>query len=130
MSERARIDITASEHVTAIVYPAAGNKHASIRLILAHGAGASQSSTFIVRFATALAERGFPTVTFNFLYTEQGRRVPDRNDKLEATYRKVIEACRRGPPGARVDGLEARDGTSADLALRHHGERFSVLGTA
>src|ERR1700730_6219498 len=101
MSERARIDITPSEHVTAIVYPAAGNKHASIRLILAHGAGGSQSSTFMVRFATALAERGVPTVTFNFLYTEQGRRVPDRNDKLEATYRKVIEACRRGFVGGK-----------------------------
>jgi hypothetical protein len=42
----------------------------------------------------------------------------------------MTEACRRGPPGARVDGLEERDGTSADLALRHHGERFSVLSTA
>ena len=60
------------------------HKHAGIRLILGHGAGGNQSSGFMVRFATALAERGFPTLTFNFLYSEQGRRVPDRNDKLES----------------------------------------------
>jgi uncharacterized protein len=103
MTERARIDITASEHATAIVYPATGHKHAGIRLILAHGAGGNQSSSFMVRFATALAERGFPTLTFNFLYSEQGRRVPDRNDKLEACYRKLIEACRGGVLGGKVD---------------------------
>jgi acylphosphatase len=40
----------------------------------------------------------------------------------------MIEACRRGPPGALVDELE--DGTPADPVLRHHGERFSVLSTA
>jgi predicted alpha/beta-hydrolase family hydrolase len=96
MTKRIRIDLTASEQVTAIVYPAAAYKHAGIRLILSHGAGASQSSIFMVRFATALAERGFDTVTFNFIYTEQGRRVPDRNNKLEACYRKVIEACHGG----------------------------------
>jgi uncharacterized protein len=55
----------------------------------------------MVRFATALAARGIDAVTFNFLYTEQGRRVPDRNDKLEACYRKAIEACRAGVVGGR-----------------------------
>jgi uncharacterized protein len=101
MSERTRIDITASDQVSAIVYPAAHPKPAGIRLILAHGAGASQSSGFMVRFATALAERGFATLTFNFLYTEQGRRAPDRNDKLEACYRRVIETCRGGLVGGK-----------------------------
>jgi hypothetical protein len=33
-------------------------------------------------------------LTFNFLYTEQRRRVPDRTDKLEACYRAVINAAR------------------------------------
>ncbi len=37
-------------------------------------------------------ERG--VVTFNFLYTEQGRRVPDANKALEACFRAVIEAVR------------------------------------
>jgi acylphosphatase len=41
----------------------------------------------------------------------------------------VIEACRRGPPGARVDAVDERAGSPADLALRRPGERFAVLAT-
>ncbi len=42
----------------------------------------------------------------------------------------MIEACRHGPPGARVDAVDQRDGTAEDLALRRRGELFSVLATA
>ena len=42
---------------------------------------------------------------------------------------EMIEACRRGPPGARVDAVEARDGTSDELAVRGR-EQFAVLSTA
>jgi uncharacterized protein len=48
----------------------------------------------MTRFATGLAARGINVVTFNFLYTEQGRRVPDANKALEACFRAVIEAVR------------------------------------
>jgi uncharacterized protein len=89
--EPIRVDVTPSEHVTAIAYPAAARNRAGISLILAHGAGANQSSAFMVQFASALAARGIDAVTFNFLYSEQRKRVPDRNDKLEACWRKVIE---------------------------------------
>lgn len=41
----------------------------------------------------------------------------------------VIEACRRGPPGARVDAVDECEGSSADLTSRRPGERFSVLPT-
>ena len=41
----------------------------------------------------------------------------------------MIEACRRGPPGARVDAVDAREATDAELAARGH-ERFAVLPTA
>ena len=91
MPESVRVDITPSEHVTAIAYPAAGER-AGVSLILAHGAGANQTSAFMVRVATALAARGIDTVTFNFLYSEARKRIPDKNDKLEACWRKVIEA--------------------------------------
>jgi predicted alpha/beta-hydrolase family hydrolase len=82
--------------VTALVYRASPRSRAGLALILAHGAGASQTSSFMVRFAASLAARGIDTVTFNFVYTEQRRRVPDRNDKLESCYRAVIEAVRSG----------------------------------
>jgi predicted alpha/beta-hydrolase family hydrolase len=94
--EPIRVDVTPSEHVTALAYRAAAHARAGITLILGHGAGANQASGFMVRFATALAARGIDTVTFNFVYSEQGRRLPDRNDKLESCYRKVIDAVRGG----------------------------------
>jgi uncharacterized protein len=99
MPEPFRVDITPSEQVTAIVYPAAARDEAGISLILAHGAGANQRSGFMVRFAGALAGRGIETITFNFVYSEAGRRLPDRNDKLEACWRGVIAACRSGTIG-------------------------------
>ena len=63
-------------------------------LILGHGAGAGQRSAFMVDFAHALSAQGVDVVTFNFLYTEQGRKIPDRAPALEACYRAVIEAVR------------------------------------
>ena len=60
-------------------------------LILGHGAGAGQRSGFMVDFARALAALGVDVITFNFLYTEQGRKIPDRAPTLEACYRAVIE---------------------------------------
>jgi predicted alpha/beta-hydrolase family hydrolase len=63
-------------------------------LILGHGAGAGQLSPFMTAFASALAGRGLDVITFNFLYTEQRRKLPDRAPVLEACYRAVIEAVR------------------------------------
>lgn len=42
----------------------------------------------------------------------------------------LIEACRRGPPGARVDAVHQQEATSGELGLRRAGEMFSVLPTA
>jgi acylphosphatase len=41
----------------------------------------------------------------------------------------MVEACRRGPPGARVDEIDQREADAAVLALRVAGEPFSVLPT-
>ena len=78
-----------------MVYPATAQGRAGVTLILGHGAGAGQTSDFIVSFATELALRGIDVVTFNFLYSEQGRHVPDANDRLEACWRAVIDAVRK-----------------------------------
>lgn len=78
---------------TALVYPAQGEA-VDRTLILAHGAGAGQQSSFVVGFANALAALGANVVTFNFLYAEQRRRIPDRGPALEACYTAVIRAVR------------------------------------
>ncbi len=41
----------------------------------------------------------------------------------------MIELCRQGPPGARVDAMDQLDAGSADLTLRRAGESFSVLAS-
>jgi predicted alpha/beta-hydrolase family hydrolase len=99
-----RVDVSPSEHVTALAYPAAPARRIGVTLILAHGAGANQTSGFMVHFATMLAARGIDAVTFNFVYTEQGRRLPDKNDKLEGCWRAVIAAVRGGVPHAGKGG--------------------------
>jgi acylphosphatase len=42
----------------------------------------------------------------------------------------MIAACNHGPCGSRVDGIDQRDGTAEELALRRRGELFSMLPTA
>ena len=41
----------------------------------------------------------------------------------------MVEACRRGPPGAWVDVLDHHETDPNDLAKRHPDERFSILDT-
>jgi predicted alpha/beta-hydrolase family hydrolase len=94
MTEQFKVDLNEYQSVTAVAYRASSKSRAGVTLILGHGAGAGQSSGFMVRFGTELAARGIDAVTFNFFYTEHGRRAPDTNDKLEACYRAVIETVR------------------------------------
>jgi len=46
-----------------------------------------------------------------------------------AAVAQAVEACRAGPPGARVDALDEREALPADLDQRYAGEDFSVLPT-
>ena len=94
MPDPLRVEIFPHQNVTMMSHPAATKHRAGVTLILGHGADAGQTSDFIVSFAGGLAARGIDMVTFNFLYREQGRRIPDPNDKLEACWRGVIEAVR------------------------------------
>ena len=89
-----QVELSPGESVTACGYPSTARERAGITLILGHGAGAGQASAFLVNLATGMAARGVDTVTFNFVYMQAGRRVPDPNPKLEACYRAVIETTR------------------------------------
>ena len=88
-----RVDVEAGQSVTAWHYVAA-DPAAGAAVLVAHGAGAGQHSPFMITFANALAARGFDTITFNFLYTEQKRRLPDRAPLLEACYGAVVRETR------------------------------------
>jgi len=45
------------------------------------------------------------------------------------TVADMIEACRKGPYGSRVDAIDQREGTAQDRALRGAGRGFAVLPT-
>lgn len=92
-AEAHSITVVADEKVSALLYPAAKKNRAGVTIILGHGAGADQSSSFMRMVATGLAARGFDAMTFNFLYKEKGKSVPDPKAKLEACYQAVIDAA-------------------------------------
>jgi uncharacterized protein len=93
--EELTIPINERYTVTALLYAASRKQRLGITLILGHGAGAGQLHPFMRLFANGLAERGIDALTFNFVYMDQRRSVPDPKAKLEACYRAVIEAATR-----------------------------------
>lgn len=62
--------------------------------LFAHGAGAPQTSSFMVTAARLFAAHGVTTLTFNFPYMEAKRRIPDRAPVLEACLAVVLAAGR------------------------------------
>ena len=94
MAQTITIRLNDTDRVTGVVYAANRRGRRGVTLVLGHGAGAGQLRSFIVSFAEGLSARGVDVVTFNFFYSEQGRRAPDVNDKLEACYRAAIDSAR------------------------------------
>ena len=125
-----KVKVTDSESVTAILYPGAKQNRARVTIILGHGAGANQLSGFMRLFAAGLVERGADVVTFNFLYTEQGRKIPDPAPRLEGCYRAVIEAALKHKKlsGNRlVIGGKSMGGRIASQVAALNGERIDGL---
>jgi uncharacterized protein len=125
-----KVKLTDAESVTALLYPATKLMRAGVTIILGHGAGASQLSGFMRLFAMGLAERGVDVVTFNFLYTEQGRKIPDPAPRLEACYRAVIDAALKHKKlkGNRlVIGGKSMGGRIASQVAAQDGENIAGL---
>lgn len=113
MPEKLQVEVAPNQKVSALIYKAEQPPPSKVTLILAHGAGAGQISDFMTRFATALAARSLPVVTFNFLYMEEGRRVPDTPQKLEACFRAVISAVQKKNSGPLILGGKSMGGRIA-----------------
>jgi predicted alpha/beta-hydrolase family hydrolase len=90
------LTITVDDHdsVTALLYLASKGKRSGVTVILGHGAGANQLSAFMVTAAEGLAARGCDVMTFNFIYKERGRGIPDPGARLESCYQAVIKTAR------------------------------------
>ena len=92
--EELAVRVNEHESVTALLYSAGKRNRAGVTVVLGHGAGANQLSGFMRMVAGGLAARGLDAMTFNFLYSERGRHVPDQKARLESCYGAVIEAAR------------------------------------
>jgi predicted alpha/beta-hydrolase family hydrolase len=88
------VPLQAGAATTALVYPAATPHGSGAALILGHGAGAGQRSTFMVDFARALSALGDRRHHLQLPLHRAGPRIPDRAPALEACYRAVIDAVR------------------------------------
>jgi acylphosphatase len=88
-------------------------------------------------------------VGFRYFVVRRARDILDREIQLEGWVRNrrdgsvealfagepdavagMIDACRKGPAGARVEALDERDGAPEELELRLPGQSFSLLVTA
>src|ERR1044072_1099897 len=92
-AETLAVDVNDKEAVTALLYLAQKKDRAGLTIILGHGAGANQTSGFMRTFAKGLASRGRDVMTFNFVYMERGRSLPDQKHKLEGCFLAVIAAA-------------------------------------
>ena len=125
-----KVRVNESESVTALLYLAAKKSRAGFTVVLGHGAGANQLSGFMRLFASGLAARGIDAMTFNFLYTERGRRLPDPKARLEFCYRAVINAALNHPKLKKnrlVIGGKSMGGRIASQVAAVEGDRIAGL---
>jgi uncharacterized protein len=67
--------------------------------VMAHGAGAGMTHSFMAAVADGLSERGVGTLRFQFPYMESGSKRPDRPALAQATVRAAVAAAVRLVPG-------------------------------
>lgn len=89
MARRLIIKWGDGEKVTArLVAPDGGS---GLGVLLAHGAGAGQDHPFMVTLRDSLAAQGLIVMTFNYAYTDAGRKAPDRGPKLLAVHQAAAD---------------------------------------
>ena len=124
------VKVNDGESVTALLYSAAKKGRAGCTVVLGHGAGAGQLSNFMRMVAEGLAARGIDAMTFNFLYTERGRHIPDPKPRLESCYRAVINAAlnhRKLKKNRLVIGGKSMGGRIASQVAAAEGARIAGL---
>jgi len=91
---RIRIPVDGERSTSGVLLtPGAGGKRTVI--IVAHGAGNDMNTPLITSFAEGLCAAGYPALRFNFLYKEEGRSAPDRQEVLVRTWGAVFAHARQ-----------------------------------
>lgn len=66
-------------------------------VILAHGTGNDMFHPLLSHMANVLAESGYLSMRFNFLYRDEDKKSPDSEGVLEATWVKAYEFLKNHP---------------------------------
>ena len=110
---RGELDLPAGTVSTAWVIPA----DPVATLVLGHGAGAGMDHPFMAGFSRAISDEGVATLRFNFPYIERGRRSPDPEGVLRATWLAGFEDARSRSDGRPVlAGGKSLGGRIASMA--------------
>ena len=117
--------------------PATVTGTGGVGVLLAHGAGAPQDHPWMTGMRDRLVDRGLAVMTFNYAYTAQGRKAPDRLPKLldvhEAAARSFAPRVDRlvlagKSMGGRVSGHLASERDVAAEGLVYFGYPLVAMG--
>lgn len=106
-------------------------------ILLAHGAGVGQGHVWMKTMRRLLAEQGLPVMTFDYAYTAQGRKSPDRMPRLldvhRAAARRLLSVTDRivfagKSMGSRVGSHLADEGDIEPAGLVHYGYPLVPMG--
>jgi predicted alpha/beta-hydrolase family hydrolase len=120
-----RVTVADGDEVSGRWY-AAERREAST-LVLGHGAGAGQAHPWMVARARSLCAKGIRVATFNFSYTEHGRRVPDSPARLEATFASVLRYASQQHRGRLFAGGKSMGGRIATQVAASNAEVRALL---
>ena len=67
--------------------------HAAACYVMAHGAGAGMTHSFLTAVADGLADRRVGTLRYQFPFMEQGSKRPDRAPLAQATVRAAVDVA-------------------------------------
>jgi predicted alpha/beta-hydrolase family hydrolase len=96
LSQSVSIPVGEMEHVSGVLCePGDYRAGEGIPVILAHGAGNDMEHPLIATLSDGLAEAGYLTLRFNFLYREKRRRAPDSQDTLVSTWQSAHQFVQR-----------------------------------
>jgi uncharacterized protein len=85
ITKKVSITIEGRGETSGIINLPEGSK-SNTALIVAHGAGNNMNTPLLSAFSEGLANAGYPVMRFNFLYSEHGKKTPDRPEILVKTW--------------------------------------------
>jgi predicted alpha/beta-hydrolase family hydrolase len=104
------------DETSAIFESPSGGKDDGLVFVFAHGAGGNMNDRGVFQTATALRDRGFGVVRFNFLYKEKKSGRPDPMPRLKDCLSAVIARTREElEPKTLIIGGRSMGGRAASM---------------